>query len=104
MIDKTLFNEISELADDTIPQVFFAIVEEVGELSTALHVLDGSKNRVLKEPAENEVVDIILTAIEMYIRLGGKWENLSKISGEKMAKWKTGVLEKRYRLKGGNVG
>lgn len=92
MINKETCDFIEELAIESVEDVFYALTEEVGELATALHVRNGTKNRELDEPATSEVIDVILVAIEIYIKLGGTPEELEKVSKVKLEKWRKSVL------------
>ena len=87
MINQETFDKIKNLAEESIEDIYYAIAEEFGELGLALHVRNGTKQRELKESAEIECVDTILCLIELYIRLGGTYEDFNKTVERKLKKW-----------------
>jgi NTP pyrophosphatase (non-canonical NTP hydrolase) len=75
---EDLFNQIRDLIKlaklhpdgYTRDESFMAQVEEVGEVSTALRVEQGTKKRNLKEGVKEECVDVIFCALELMFMSG----------------------------------
>ncbi len=95
LINKSIYEKIEDLAEDSVSDIFYALAEEVGELALALHVEQGNKIRNLKEDSKTETIDVILVAIEMYIRLGGKYEEIDEIVKRKLDKWEASMVQRR---------
>jgi hypothetical protein len=87
MITEKSFAQIAALAEDSVVDRYYALVEEVGELALCLHVANGTKERELTEPATSECADIIVCALAVYAFLGGKPEDLQSIIDKKVNKW-----------------
>ena len=87
MLTKEIFDKIKDLAEDSIEDIYYAVAEEFGELGLALHVRNRTKKRDLKESAEVECVDTILCLIELFIRLGGNYDDFNMLVECKLNKW-----------------
>jgi NTP pyrophosphatase (non-canonical NTP hydrolase) len=65
-----------------------SLVEEVGELSTAIAVEDGKKKyKQLNEPSTNEAADAIICSLAVYFAAGGLVEDLEPLIERKLDKW-----------------
>lgn len=57
--------------------------EEVGELSTALLVENGDKNRELDEAAIIEAIDVVIIILSIFFTKGGTQEKMKQFLEEK---------------------
>jgi NTP pyrophosphatase (non-canonical NTP hydrolase) len=65
-----------------------SLVEEVGELATAIAVESGSKpHKKLDEPSTNEAADVVICALATYYSAGGLVEDLESLIQRKLDKW-----------------
>jgi hypothetical protein len=97
VINEDIYKRIEGIGEDSIEDVFYALVEEVGELSLCLHVDRGTKHRELKESASHEAVDVLLCGIEMLVKLGTSAEKINEIAKAKLDKWEKSVTERRVK-------
>lgn len=90
---ETIFNKIKKLAKKqrlsqgqvhNIHLDMSYITEEVGELAKDL--VDGD----LKH-AKDEAADVAITALSMYSRLGGSYDELNKIIAKQLKKWERSI-------------
>jgi NTP pyrophosphatase (non-canonical NTP hydrolase) len=72
---------------DSIFQLLSSATEELGELSVAVRHESGYRDKVLKEPAFIEAIDLMICAINMYFATGGKIADLTLIMESKLDKW-----------------
>jgi len=71
------------------------LVEEVGEVATALNVTRHGKGKTLTESAKQECVDVILSALELFFDEGGTVPYLVEYMSIKQRKWERRLDEKR---------
>lgn len=71
------------------------LIEETGELSTALLVEAGQKLKPLPESSLSESVDVTICALAMFYKLGGTKELLAHIMSYKVDKWERNMRKLR---------
>lgn len=76
-----------QMETDSIFQLLSSATEELGELSVAVRHESGYRDKVLKEPAFIEAIDLMICAINMYFATGGKIADLTLIMESKLDKW-----------------
>ncbi len=90
---ERLLEKVKDLSEESpldVTTVFLHLVEEVGEVATALEV--GKSNRkVLTEPTSHECIDVILCALDVYFKSGGTIMDFGRAAQNKMIKWKTNL-------------
>lgn len=64
-----------------------SLVEEVGELSTAIAVESGNKVKKLTENSQREALDVVICGLATYFAAGGKIDDINTIVNEKLTKW-----------------
>lgn len=85
---KQFFHTIDKVGNKRDPNIsLLSLLEEVGELSTALTVEQGNKKRKLKESALEESVDVLICAADLFFSLGGNVSFLVKYGMKKLRKW-----------------
>ncbi len=83
IVKEAVRNDKSKTADG----VYLYLAEETGEVATAMAVERGLKNKTLKENSASECVDVIISAIGLFYKLGGTDEELIEIFGRKSKRW-----------------
>ena len=70
------------------------VTEELGEVATCIAVEEGLKDRVLKEPKESELCDIIISAAGLILR-NPEWDydRIVQTMGQKLPKWESRVIK-----------
>lgn len=85
---KKLLKKIEHLSHfDETDDLVKSLLEELGETSTAILVEDGKKERVLDEPSSSECVDVVICALALYFKRGGKRHDLQYVMEMKLDKW-----------------
>lgn len=82
----------------TLDDLFRHTVEEVGEVSAAMTVEMGQKNKKLKETATEECVDLVICALALFYAHGGTGAELVTIGNKKLDKW-----QNNYKPANGNI-
>lgn len=89
---SNLINDVFETTDlDPCDEnaLLQCLVEEVGEVSTALLVESGVKRKNISENSKEEAVDVVLAALILYRKLGGSKEHFIDYANIKLIKYKT---------------
>jgi NTP pyrophosphatase (non-canonical NTP hydrolase) len=69
---------------------FTHLVEEVGEVGTCLNN-EKTKRKTLKEPLQNECIDVINCAMELFFKQGGTIDEFYRIIETKQKKWENNL-------------
>lgn len=80
-----------DLETQTVDDLVFNTMEELGEYVAALTVEKGKKAKVLKETSRQEAVDVIICALSLLKASGGSIQDLRTYGVKKLAKWKNRV-------------
>ena len=79
---------IEVLKGKTRADHLLSLMEEVGELATAVAVESGvKKNKKLDEPSHSESVDVLICALALYFASNGSIEDLGVLIERKLDKW-----------------
>ena len=95
---KELFDRIakaSKLDDATDSDMVLYIAEEVGEVSTCLAVGKGLKDKILSEPTESELCDVLISSLGLLLR-NNEWgydEVVAQMS-KKLERWESRLNKK----------
>ena len=71
--------------------------EEVGEVAECIEVEMGMKSRKIKEPLEDECVDVVVAALGNYFNAGGTVDNLCEVLKKKTKKWLDRTQKKKTK-------
>jgi len=86
-----LFQKISACVSQdkalTIEEWLLYLQEECGEVAACVATEKGLKNKKLKETSQEELVDVIITALAAYIFSGGTESHLNSYALKKVRKW-----------------
>lgn len=94
MIFKTLYERIKILntkEDIPLANKVLYLVEEVGEVSVAANVIDGFKNRKVKEDVPQESMDVLLNCMLLAAHFNWTYENMLEYLEKKIKKWEDKV-------------
>lgn len=96
---KKLLERLKTCTENATERTIFerlaCLVEECGEIATALLVKEGRKRRELKEDAKCECVDTVITALCIFYNLGGTHKELKETMKVKLEKWERKAKEIR---------
>lgn len=68
-------------------EVYAYLAEEVGEVATAMATEAGLKNKTLKESSRSECVDVVVSAIALFYKLGGTEKEFGEVCEFKSQRW-----------------
>jgi len=75
----------------TVDEIYLYLGEEVGEVAHAIAAERGLKRNDLKEPPKSECVDVIISSLGLFAKLGGTYKEFGKIFDKKSRKWDSRV-------------
>lgn len=103
MIEQSIFQRVARVINalahhESFYDTILALNEEVGELSKAARIETTHCQKSCDEPAKIEAVDVMLCALEAYIRLGGSWDELLSTAQAKLSKYEKSVVKRLQSL------
>lgn len=104
-MDKTgiclvdIINRVDELRrEPKLQEPMLGLMEEVGEVSTALNVKYHKKGKELTETPAEECVDVILSTLEIFLDEGGDTDLLIKHANFKLNRWASRLEQAKQKV------
>jgi len=98
ILNKELFQQVEGLTKrDKAGKLGFLgyLVEEVGEVTRCILEEKGLKNKRTTESVLSECADIMNSALGLYIKLGGNYDELVNNMSKKLNRWESRLERKK---------